>query len=217
MKQSLPVALTLVCIVLVAALFFVKQGDNARHDNDTASIVDFSNRLDSAQLQIATDTGALILATNAFDTFRVTAQTFSNQLTQAQSARVLSADQITNLNRQVAELQSEKQGLQALQVAADRQVMDLTNQMAGLAQQLALTRTNLAQAGRDYSLLENRLRQDVAQRVMVERKFNSPSELQAQIENLQWNAPQAVSDRSIYAGLDVQVRADGSFRVLAPN
>ena len=52
---------------------------------------------------------------------------------------------------------------------------------------------------------------------MLERKFNNASELQAQIENLQWNAPQNVTDRSIYAGLDVQVKADGSFRVLAPN
>jgi chromosome segregation ATPase len=217
MKQYLSVALTLACLVLVAALFFVKQGDNARHDNDTASIVDFSNRLDSAQLQIAAGTGALIIMSNTLDTFRVTAQTFSNELTQARSDLVLSADQITNLNRQVGELQSEKQTLQTLQTAADRQITDLTNRTAGLARQLAMNQTNLVQASRDYSLLENRLRQDVAQRVMLERKFNSTPELQAQIENLQWNAPQNVTDRSIYAGLDVQVRADGSFRVLAPN
>ena len=68
MKQYLSVALTLACIVLVAGLFFVKQGDNARHDNDTASIVDFSNRLDSAQLQIAAGTGALIIMSNTLDT-----------------------------------------------------------------------------------------------------------------------------------------------------
>jgi hypothetical protein len=217
MKHYLSAALTLACLALVAALFFVKQGDNTRHDNDTASIVDFSNRLDSAQLQIAAGTGTLIILSNTLDTVRVTAHAFSNELTQVRSALVLSADQITNLNRQVAELQSEKQTRQTLQTAADRQVMDLTNQLAGLARQLALTRTNLTQGGRDYALLENRLRQDVAQRVMLERKFNSTPELQAQIENLQWNAPLNVTDRSIYAGLDVQVGADGSFRVLAPN
>jgi chromosome segregation ATPase len=217
MKQYLSVALTLACVALVVGLALVKQGDNARHDNDTASIVDFSNRLDSAQLQIAAGTGALIIMSNTLDACRAAVQTFatfSNQLTQAQTTLGLYADQITNLNRQVAELQSSNQ---TLQTVSDQRIVELTNQMAGYARQLALTRTNLAQASRDYGLLENRLRQDVAQRVMLERKFNNASELQAQIENLQWNEPQNVTDRSIYVGLDVQVNADGSFRVLAPN
>ena len=88
--------------------------------------------------------------------------------------------------------------------------------MAGLTGQIALTTSNLNQVNKDYALLENRLRRDVAARVVVERKFNNPSELQTQLQYLKEHPAAEVSADSIYAGLDVEVQSN-AFHVIAPN
>ena len=120
--------------------------------------------------------------------------TFSNHLIEAESTIVLDTEQITNLNRQVAEMESENQTL-------GRRVMDLTNQMASLTGQITLTGASLDQANTNYALLENRLRRDVAERIVVERKFNNLLELQAQMQKLKKNPAEAMQiARSIMSG-----------------
>ena len=194
---------------LLVSLIFVKQSDNAQHDSDVTAITDFSNRLDVAQTQVAFFTGTTITLSNRLDESRSAALTFSNQLMEAQSTLALAAQQATNLIRQVAEVQSENQSL-------NQRIVDLTNQLAGLTGQVAMTRSNLDLANKNYALLENRLRRDVAERVVVERKFNNPSELQAQLEYLKNNPAGEVSADSIYAGLDVEV-VSNEFHVISPN
>jgi chromosome segregation ATPase len=209
MKHYLSAAFALACIALVISLIAMKRGDNAQHEIDAAAIAGFSNRLDTAQIQMATCKGTMLTLSNRLDESRSASLTFSNQRMGAESALALATEQNTNLNRQVAEMESENQTL-------GRRVMDLTNQVAGLTGQIALTGTNLAQANKDYSLLENRLRRDVAARLVVERKFYNRSELQAQIERLK-NFPEGeVSAGSIYAGLDVEVTSN-AVHVIAPN
>ena len=209
MKQYLSTTLALVCVVLVVSLFFLKRGDNAQHETDTGTIADFSNRLDSAQLDIATFKGTLLTLSNRLDESRSESLTFSNRLMAAEAATALAAEQITNLNRHVAEVESDNQVL-------SRRAMDWTNQMAGFATQIALTESNLVQAGKNYALLENRFRRDVGERLVVERKFNNPSALQAQIRNLKQHPAEAISAESIYSGLDVEVKSN-AVHVIAPN
>jgi chromosome segregation ATPase len=192
----------------------MKSGDNAQHENDAGAIADFSNRLDSAQMQIAAGNGTILTFSNSLNESQSAALAFSNQLTEAQSTIALDAEQITNLNRQVAGVESENQTL------GDR-VMDLTNQMtvqiASLTRQIALTQTNLDQANKNYALLENRLRRDVAERLVVQRKFYNLAELQAQIQSIKDDPfVQQISEQSIYAGLDVEVQSN-SFHVISPN
>jgi hypothetical protein len=67
-----------------------------------------------------------------------------------------------------------------------------------------------------YTLLENRLRRDVGERVVMERQFNSPSELQAQIKKVKDNPPRPVTPQNIYHGLDIEVESNGTFHVLSP-
>jgi chromosome segregation ATPase len=195
--------------VLVIVLIFVKQGDNVQLESDITIINDFSNRLDSAQTQIAFLTGTTLTLSNSLDESRSATLAFSNQLMAAQPGIALAAEQITNLTRRVAEAESENQTL-------GWRVRDLTNQVAGLTGRIALTESNLKQASRNYMLLDNRLRRDVAERVVVERKFNNPSELQAQLEYLKHHPAEEVSADSIYAGLDVEVKSN-TFHVIAPN
>ena len=111
MKQYLSTALALVCTVLVVSLIVMKRGDNAQHEIDAGAIADFSNRLDSAQAQIATGIGTMLTLSNRLDESQSAALTFSNHLTEAESAIVLDAEQMTNLNRRVAEVESENQTL----------------------------------------------------------------------------------------------------------
>ncbi len=210
MKLYLPIVLALACAVLVISLIVIKRGDNARHENDAGAMADFSNQLTSAQTQIATGNETILTFSNSLDESRSASLTFSNRLIEAESAMVLDTEQITNLNRQVAETESENQTL-------GRRVMDLTNQLAGLTMQIASTTASLKQANNDYALLENRLRRDVAERTVVERKFNNPSELQAQMQKLEKNPTDVISSESIYAGLDVEVKSNGTFHVISPN
>jgi chromosome segregation ATPase len=210
MKQYLPAVLALTCVVLGITLFMMKHSDDAQHQTDVTTIGDFSNQLDSAQLQIANYRGAIITLSNRLDECRLASVTFSNNLMEAEAVVVAkNMEQITNLNEQLAAVQSENQTL-------GQQITDLTNQIAGLTNQIALTDANLMDANKKNVLLDHCLRQDVAERVVVERKFNNPAELQAQLKNLKKNPAREVTAQSIYAGLNVEVTSNG-FHVVSPN
>jgi chromosome segregation ATPase len=217
MKLFLPIALAVGCLALVIALVMTKKGDNAQHDADAGAIAEISNRLATAQSLVATREETIVTVSNRLDETRLVSVAFSNQLTEAQSALALAAEQITNLTRQVAEGKSENQSL-------DQHLVGLTNQMASLAKQIALTaasleRTNqdLVQAYKDYALLDNRFRIDVGERTVVERKFNNPAQLKAQLQRLKMYPVGAISAESIYAGLNVEVKSNGWCHVIAPN
>ena len=221
MKQYLSIALTLVCTVLVISLIMMKRGDDAQHENDAGAIAGFSNQLDSAQIQIAACNGTILTFSNSLNESQAVSLesqavslTFSNRLTEAESTIALDTEQITNLNLQVAELASGNQTL-------GQRVMDLTNQMTSqvtaLTRQIALTQTNLDQANKDYVLLENRFRIDVAERLVMQRKFYNREELQAQLQRLKEDPfVQEISEESIYAGLDVEVKSN-TFHVISPD
>ncbi len=208
MKQYSSIALALVCTVLVISLIVVKRGDNAQHENDAGALAGCSNQLTLAQAQITGCHEMILALSNRLDESLSASLAASNHLAEAQSAMALDAEQITNLTGQVAAVESEKQTL-------DQRVLDLTNQTAGLTRQIALTGAGLDRANKDYALLENRLRRDVAERVVVERKFNNPLELQAQMQNLKKHPAEVISAGSIYAGLDVEVKSN-AFHVIAP-
>jgi len=210
MKQYLSTVLALVCTVLVISLIVMKRSDNAQHENDAGAIAGFSNQLTSAQVQIASCNGTILTLSNRLDESLSASLTFSNHLIEAESAIFLDTEQITNLNQHVAEMESENQTL-------GRRVMDLTNQIASLMGQITLTRASLDQANTNYALLENRLRRDVAERIVVERKFNNLLELQAQMQKLKKNPAEAISSDSIYAGLGVEVKSNGTLHVISPD
>jgi chromosome segregation ATPase len=192
----------------------MKSGDNAQHESDAAAIADFSNRLDTAQAQVAVGNETILTLSNSLDASQSAALTFSNQLAAAGSTIALDAEQITNLNQQVAEINLENETL-------NQRVTDLTNQMnsqvTALTKQAALAEAGLKQADANYVLLENRLRRDVAERLVIQRKFYNLSELQAQMQRLKDDPfiPQT-SEQSIYAGLDVEVQSN-TFHVISPN
>jgi hypothetical protein len=221
MKSIIPIALAVACIALVIALVMTKRGDDAQHETDAGAIAGYSNQLASAELQVVIREGTMLTFSNHLDESMVAFQVCSNQLLEAQSNLVLNlavhAQQITNLNRQVAEMTSENQGLGRRAMAFTNQITGLTGQIAVLGANLAQTNNDLVQAYRDYALLENRFRIDVAERTVVERRFNNPMELQTQLKKLKKNPAGVVSAEAIYAGLNVEVKTNGWCHVITPN
>ena len=199
-------ALALVSAGLVIALLMLKSRDAAQHENDAGAIADFSNRLDTAQSQLTLYEGKLLVFSNHLNESQSALLTSSNRLMETESTLVLDAEQITNLNRQIAAMTLENQ-------TSSQHVMDLTNELAGqvtaLTRQIALAEAGLNQVNSNYVLLENRFRINVAERLVIQRKFSNLTELKAQMQRLKDDpfVPQ-ISEHSIYAGLDVEVKSN---------
>ena len=214
MKSYLPSALGLVCLVLVISLVLMKRSDLAQHENDVSVIAESSNQLAAANTRLAIREGRILVLSNSLDASLSASSALSNRLIEAQSTIAVDREQITNLTRQITGKEAENQNLAG-------RITDLTNQMAGLVRRLSSTEARLNALtndyARNYALLENRLRRDVAERVVVERRFNSLSELQAQVERLKEHPAAPITPQSIYAGLDVEVKSNGTFHVLSPD
>jgi chromosome segregation ATPase len=214
MKQYLSTALTLVCTVLVIALVVIKRTDNAQHENDAGVISDYSNRLDSAHTETAFYNGRVLTLSNSLDESSSAALTFSNQLMEAQSTMARDTQQIASLNGRVAGVETENKTLNQRVTELNSQ---WTNQVDSLTQQLTSTKTSLSHASQNYALLEDSLRRDVAERLVIQRKFYNLPALQTQIQRLKEDpfTPQ-ITEQGIYAGLDVEVRSN-SLYVISPN
>jgi len=217
MKSILLVILGIVSVALAVTLYLTKQGDSAQRTTDGAAILDLSNELSTAQAQYAANSDTIITLSNSLAQAQSGSLTLSNQLADSQSSLGRDADQIASLNTKVSEIETTNQ-------TVNQQATALAGQMTALTQQLSLTQTNLAsvnealaQANDQYSLLENRFRINVAERVVMQRKFYNPRELQKQLDSLKNFPSVEVSDDMIYAGLDVEVRSNGTFHVIKPN
>jgi septal ring factor EnvC (AmiA/AmiB activator) len=217
MKTFLLVLFVVVSVVLGYVLYSTNQSDTAQHNKDTASIYDLSNDLSTVQAQVAANSDTINTLSNNLVASQSTSLTLSNQLADSQSALSRSQDQVAGLNTKVSEMEATNE-------AVNQRATQLAGSVATLTQQLSTTQTNLAttsktldQANKDYYLLENRFRINVAERVVLQRRFYNPQELKAQLESLKIDPSQEVTAEMIYAGLDVQVRSNGTFHVIEPN
>jgi len=213
MKSYLPTALALVSAILLIAFIVTKHSDNAQMETDATAITDFSNRLDTAYALITANQGTLLSLSNQLTECTTSSLAISNQFTATITGQ---AEQITKLNSQVTATTSDNDAL-------NRHVTDLTNQVATLQNQLTQTQTNLSatsktitEASQQNTLLQHAFQRDVAERVVVERKFNNPDALQAQLKYLKTNPAQEVTAEKIYAGLNVEVHSNGVAHVISP-
>ena len=215
--KYLSIVLILVSILLGAALVMTKSSDSAALDTATGTLSDFSNRLDTAQSKVTAGAKTILTLSNSLAETASAVLTGSNLLAAAQATNALQAEQLTGLNRQLTESLAAAQSLNA-------SLQEATNQLAPLKAQISASQTNLTQATQDlvqlrheYAQLQNRLQRDVAERLVVERKFSNPEALQAQMNKLQeYGGSFDVTADKIYAGLDVEVKADGVTHVIAP-
>jgi predicted nucleic acid-binding Zn-ribbon protein len=213
MKHLLTVILGLLCLGLAIALFTSKRDNDAQQERYAETITTASNLLSSSEKEVAAFKGNVITLSNRLETCQSTSSTFSNELIEAKSALATAKEalerQITDLKGQNTQLETEKQ-------ASSQRIADLTRQISDLTNQIASAQTSLLEANKDYALLDNRFRRDVAERVIVERKFNNRQELKAQLENLQYNPAREISEDRIREGLNVVVGKSNLCYVIAP-
>lgn len=208
------IVLALVCLGLAIVLVTTKRSQATQHQNDADAITDYSNKWTAAQTEINTRQDTILTLSNSLDETVSNSLAVSNRMSAALSTMASEKEQqSTNLNRRVAEAESENQTLV-------QRVNELTNQLAGFSQVIVSNRASMNTASNDffknYTLLENRLRRDVAERVLVERQFNNPTELRTQLDKLKGSAPRSVTPQNIYQGLDIEVESNGTFHVVSP-
>jgi chromosome segregation ATPase len=207
----------MLCLVMVVFIFVSKRNNDAQHEKDAETINTASNMLSSAELEVAGFKGKAFLLSNRLESCQSASMSISNDLIEAKSALTTAKEgferQITDLNqqitRQTTQLETEKQ-------ASGKSIEGLKHQIAELTNQIASTQASLGQSYKDYVLLENRFRRDVAERVIAERKFNNRAELKAQLEYLQWNPSNEISEDRIREGLNVVVGRSNLCYVIAP-
>lgn len=210
MKLALIIVLALVAGGLAFWLFQTKQQATAQFAADAGVITDFSNQVNAAQAEIVRRDGSLVTLSNALAECSVSAQAISNQLAAVQADNLQQTEKITGLDHQVAQLTTEKQAL-------FQQAAELTNQLTAVQTKLTQTAASLTEVSRQFGLLENRFRRDVAERTVLERRFNMIPELDAQIAKLQLHPGEWPSPESIYAGLGVEVLSNGNVHVISPD
>lgn len=168
MTSNAAKVLAAVCVLLAILLAVIKRGDNQQHAQDTRSITEFSNTLNAAQAVITNRNFTILTLSNRLGECESASAALSNKLTAAIAA---GEEKIAGLTQKISDLSAENQ-------EHTKHIANLTNEIAALTNILAekaamLTRTDedLAQLQKDYRLLDNRLRRDIAERIVVERRL----------------------------------------------
>jgi chromosome segregation ATPase len=217
MKHLLTGVLGLLCLGLAVFLFVSKRNSDAQHQQDAEAIASATNRLSSSQLEVAGFIGKVFILSNQLQTCRSTSLTLSNELVEAKSALSSAKEgldrQIRDLQRQITQKSTQ---WETEEQASSQRIADLTHRITELTNHNASVQASLDQADKNYVLLENRFRRDVAERVMVERKFNNSAELKAQMEYLHWNPSREITEDRIREGLNVVVGKSNLCYVIAP-
>jgi len=216
MKNLLAIFFGLIAVVLGVVLYMTKSGDNTQIASLNNSLSDCSNRLDIVNAQVTVRDTELYTLSNNLVAACAAVTDVSNQLGQAQSAIDDQKQQATKLNAQLTDLGAQNDAL-------NRSLVDSTNQLIAANQLQQATRASLEQTNAalvqlqsDYSVVGQRLREDVAARLVLERKFRNPAALQEQLDNLKYSPEDVITTEKIYAGLNVLVSSNGSVRVLSP-
>ncbi|HTB84922.1 MAG TPA: hypothetical protein VK742_14800 [Candidatus Sulfotelmatobacter sp.] len=216
MKNLLAIFLGLIAIVLGVMLYLTKSGDNTQITSLNTSLSDSSNQLDIVNAQVTVRDTELYTLSNNLVAASAAVTDVSNQLAGAQSTIGEQKQQVTKLNSQLTDLGAQNDAL-------NRNLVDSTNQLIAASQLQQATKASLEQTNAalvqlqgDYSVVGQRLREDVAARLVLERKWRNPAALSEQMDDLKYSPEDVITTEKIYAGLNVLVSSNGSVRVLAP-
>jgi len=231
-KKIGTVILFVACVGLAIALIVLKAQSDARQRKDADTILEFSNQLDEANININDLHQTNLKLNNDIDTNRLVLGDLTNQLNDVSNSLASAAaslqdaqQQVTNLNLRVSDLEAQNQVL-------GQRAAALSNNIAALNTQIAMTEMN-------------ELKRQVAEKAELEHKFNDLEEVRAQVRKLRddmlaarrlaWiregidptkpkkggqllmqRPPPAAAAPSPYGSLNVEVGSDGSVHVIPP-
>jgi predicted nucleic acid-binding Zn-ribbon protein len=178
------IVLVVVAVVLLVALFAIKKQDENQHVKDATAILEFSNQLDTANINLNDLRQVNLMLTNDLESTRQTLTAASNTLAETSSqlagAKVeIESDQnmITNLNGRIGDLETQNKTLD------DRATM-LSNNIVVLDAKIAATQRLLATAQTNNAFLSAELQKQMAEKAELERKFSDVDAVRAQLSKL---------------------------------
>ncbi len=178
------IILVAVCAGLLIALIATKKQSNDQHSKDASTILQFSNDLDTANIDLNDLRQVNLMLTNDLSSTRQALEAASNNLAETSSQLAgakteIESDQnqITNLNGRISDLEEQNK------VLDDRATM-LSNNIALLDDQIAATQQQLATAQTNNTFLAAELQKQMAQKAELERKFNDIDDVRAQVKKL---------------------------------
>jgi chromosome segregation ATPase len=183
--------LAVACLGLAVALVVLNHQADAQQKDSASKILDFSNQiveatahirdLDQANLNFSNDLAASRQVSLSLSNLSLS---LSNQLvetsgTLASTAASLQSaqQQITNLNERISDLETQNQVL-------DQRASSYSNEIASLDTQITLTQMKLAESETNNAFLDGELKQQIAQKAELERKFSDLDEVRAQVRKL---------------------------------
>ncbi len=192
------VILAVACLGLGIALFATKKQGDEQHATDVSSIVDFSNQVVNANVQLndfrqtnLALTNDLAAAQQQLALSQQQADQLSNSLAAAsaalnstkaslastQTTLASAQDQIASLNTHISDLETQNKVL-------DQRATELTNTIAQLSTSIENTQNQLAIAETNRVFIEQELEKQMAQKAELEHKFNDINEVRAQVKKL---------------------------------
>jgi chromosome segregation ATPase len=246
MKSQTGITILIVlCVCLGGGLIWSQKHAADEKNADEISIGTFSNKWveTSANLeqqrQVNTSLESDLKTQRAAFTDLTNAYTdISSNLDQTQSALKVSQDTVAQREAKIANLESQNQEL-------DQRAMDLSTAITNLTSQIADTQKKLEASEGDKAFLEKELQRLIAEKAALERQFNDLAVLRAQVSKLkeelsisrrlewirqglfaradqrgaeQLTKPNATgqSGKQPSYDLNVEVRSDGTVKVLSP-
>jgi chromosome segregation ATPase len=178
MKTQLGIIiLVAVCVGMVVALVAEKKSADHQQTTATDTIFDFSNQLTTASASLDELRQVNLMLTNDLDASRQTLTTLSNQYVATSTSLSNTTVALKTAQDQIAELETQNQEL-------DQRVADMTNTIDNLSTQISETQMKLVETETNNTFLESELKQQVAQRADLERKFNNLTQVRAQVRKL---------------------------------
>lgn len=178
MKTTLGVIILLVvCVGLVVILVAGKRSADVRQKRDAETIVDFSNQLTTANINLDDLRQVNLMLTNDLSTSRQTLMTLSNQYIETSAS-------LSNTEAALKTAQDQITDLEAQNRALDQQTAEMTNTIANLSAQITETQLKLVESETNNVFLESELKRQVAEKAELERKFNDLSQVRTQVRKL---------------------------------
>jgi hypothetical protein len=178
MKTRLGVVLlVVVCVGMVVGLIVEKNHADTQQKRDSDIILEFSNQLASANMNLDGLRQVNLILTNDLVAAQQTLTVLSNQYVATSVSLSNTTTALKTAQDQIADLESQNQAL-------DQQVVNMTNTINNLSAQIAGTQMKLVESETNNAFLESELKRQVAERAELERKFNNLSQVRAQVRKL---------------------------------
>ncbi len=175
------IVLVVVAAGLLIALFATKKQADDQRVKDATAILEFSNQLDTANINLNDVRQVNLMLTNDLESTRQalieTSNNLSGQLTGAKTEIENDQDQITNLNGRIGDLETQNKAL-------DDHAIMLSNNIVVLDAKIAATQQLLATSQTNNAFLAAELQKQMAEKAELERKFSDVDAVRAQLSKL---------------------------------